>query len=159
MLSGDPRIVEKRKAFALYDIAAEFVPVSCDLSLVLLFLIIYNVTGMGAAFGERVSQSFGAGAQFVQKPGICGNHVSFKPALFLCICGKTESILHQNCIEEFKVFVFIASACSETDYVVHIEELEQLIGIDAYGAYAHSASHYRNGFPLVFTGEAVHVPY
>ena len=81
--------------------------------------------------------------------------VPFKAALHTGIVAFTHSTGGQHHVKQLGL-VGIAAGRADADDVVHIVELEQLIGIDADGRHAHAAAHYADGAALIGAGKAQH---
>ena len=81
--------------------------------------------------------------------------VALKAALDPGVVGLAHGTGGQHGIKQLG-FLGIAACGADADDVVHIVELEQLIGIDADGGHSHAAAHHADGVALIGARKAQH---
>ena len=110
---------------------------------------------MDVALDQRDALLGGRSAQLVVQGLAREGDILVVAALHLCIVRLTHRAGGQHGVEQLGL-VGVAAGRTDADDVVHIVELEQLIGIDADGRHAHAAAHHADGAAFIGTGKAQH---
>ena len=88
--------------------------------------------------------------------GLAGQgDVPLEAALNAGIVGLADRTVGQHDVEQLGL-VGVAARRADADDVVHIVELEQLVGVDADGGHSHAAAHHADGAALIGTGKTQH---